>query len=236
MMTTLIFDPLEAPAGSATDRVFDVLYDAIIRSKLPPGARVSEQEIAKQLDVSRQPVRDAFFQLKNLGFLAIRPQRATLITPISVQAVKDAMFTRTALEVESLRAAMGHNLSGLIEVLTTNLAQQRTTKPQDAAGFHALDEAFHEAICTQSGHTHVWSLIRTQKAHLDRIRFLTLSQERHYQVIAEHEGILGAIAIGDAHLAEQRLRDHIGALTDILPDIIAEMPDYFDTDANDLRP
>jgi DNA-binding GntR family transcriptional regulator len=196
---------------------------------------VSEQEIAKQLDVSRQPVRDAFFQLKNLGFLAIRPQRATLITPISVQAVKDAMFTRTALEVESLRAAMGHNLSGLVDALTANLDQQRNTEPEDAAGFHTLDEAFHEAICAQSGHTHVWSLIRTQKAHLDRIRFLTLSKERHYQVIAEHEGILNAISAGDVPLAEQLLRGHIGALTDILPDIIAEIPDYFDTDADDLR-
>lgn len=234
-MNIQIFEPIETPAGSATDRVFDVLYDAIIRSKLPPGARVSEQDIARQLDVSRQPVRDAFFRLSNLGFLAIRPQRATLITPISVQAVKNAMFTRTALEVESLRIAMAKNRDDLVAELAMIVEQQRTIGSDDAAGFHALDERFHEAICTQSGHTHVWSLIRTQKAHLDRIRFLTLSQERHQRVIAEHASILRAIVKNDTALAEAQLRSHTGAVLDILPDIMQAMPDFFDAGQSKKR-
>lgn len=227
-MSVQIFDPIETPTGSATDRVFDVLYDAIVRSKLPPGARVSEQDIAKQLEVSRQPVRDAFFRLSNLGFLAIRPQRATLITPISVQAVKDAMFTRTALEVECMRVAMLRNRLELVNALTTIVAKQRLVAPNDTVGFHARDEAFHEAICTQSGHTHVWTLIRTQKAHLDRIRFLTLSQERHQRVIHEHDAILTAIMQNNGDLAEARLRNHTSAVLDVLPEIMATMPDFFD--------
>ncbi len=235
-MNAIVFDPIDAPTGSATDTVFDALYDAIVHAKLPPGARVSEQDIAKQLAVSRQPVRDAFFRLSNLGFLAIRPQRATLITPISVQAVKDAMFTRTALEVESLRVAMTKDLAKLIDALTHNLSEQRTCKPNDAAGFHILDEAFHEIICAHSGHTHVWSLIRAQKAHLDRIRFLTLSHERYKEVILEHDRILDAIANADATKAEAELRHHISAVMNTLPDIVAARPTYFDPNAKDALP
>ncbi|MCJ7874442.1 GntR family transcriptional regulator, partial [Phaeobacter sp. J2-8] len=78
-MSDLAIAPLaDAPVKSATEQVFDALYEAVISLQLTPGTKVSEIEVAKQLGVSRQPVRDAFFRLSNLGFLAIRPQRATL--------------------------------------------------------------------------------------------------------------------------------------------------------------
>lgn len=229
-MNDLTFTPLRSPSGSATDQVFDALYEAVILTNLPPGTKVSESDIAKQLDVSRQPVRDAFFRLSNLGFLAIRPQRATLITQISVRAVHNAMFTRTALEVECLRNAMADNRDALIEALTQNLTRQKQSNPEDAASFHALDESFHEAICTHSGHAHVWALIRAQKGHLDRIRFLTLSQLRHPHVISEHQTILDAITTNDSQAAETLLRQHIKGVIHILPQIITAFPEYFDND------
>jgi len=58
-MADLNIAPIEASAISATEKVFDTLYDAVVSIALPPGTRVSENEIAKQLGVSRQPVRDA---------------------------------------------------------------------------------------------------------------------------------------------------------------------------------
>ncbi|MGJ8610341.1 MAG: GntR family transcriptional regulator [Octadecabacter sp.] len=228
-MDDLTLGPLRPAQNSATDQVFDVLYDAIISVKLPPGTKVSEAEFAKHLNVSRQPVRDAFFRLSTLGFLSIRPQRATLITQISQRAVIDAVFTRTALEVECLTTAMAHNAPTLITGLTENLNQQAQTPKFSAADFHALDEAFHEIICHASGHGHVWSLIRERKAHLDRIRFLTLSAARQQHVITEHRDILDAIKSGEVVLAETLLRDHIGAVTDVLPVLKDQYPTYFDT-------
>lgn len=219
--------PLKLTEGSATDRVFDALYAAVISVKLPPGTKVSEYELAKQLDVSRQPVRDAFFRLSNLGFLSIRPQRPTLITQISLRAIHDAVFTRTALEVECLRLALIKNRPRLIDEMHAIIAAQDTALSTDAANFHALDEAFHELICTVSGHDHVWPLIREQKGHLDRLRFLSLSQERRQFVVKEHREILAAIT-NDADInAETLLRAHISAIGDVLPEIVASYPDYF---------
>jgi DNA-binding GntR family transcriptional regulator len=219
--------PLGTQTGSVTDHVFDALYDAVILTKLPPGAKVSEKDIAAQLNVSRQPVRDAFFRLSNLGFLSIRPQRATLITQISIRAVQDAVFTRTALESECLRVAMTKNHADLVTALIKNMELQRQTDPSDAASFHALDEAFHETICAHSGHNHVWSLIREQKGHLDRIRFLTLSPERRNSAIAEHQTLLDSIEQGNVDFADTQLRHHIGDVIHTLPNIIARVPMYF---------
>ena len=220
--------PLTVTESSATDRVFRALYDAIVTVKLPPGTKVSEVEIAKQLDVSRQPVRDAFFRLSNLGFLAIRPQRPTLITQISLPAIRDAVFTRTALEVECLREAAAKNRKGLIEALSANIEDQKAAHGKEAVDFHVLDEAFHELICTMAGHDHVWSLIREQKAHLDRLRFLSLSEARQQFVIQEHDAILNAIRSSDDTQADALLRAHIAAITDLLPDILARHQDYFE--------
>lgn len=226
-MNDTTLSPLTERDGSVTDRVFGVLYDAVITVKLPPGTKVSEAEIAKQLDVSRQPVRDAFFRLSNLGFIAIRPQRPTLITQISLRAIKDAVFTRTALEIECLRAAMTRNRQGLTDALTESIADQKAALSKPAAAFHALDETFHEMICVASGHTHVWALIREQKAHLDRVRFLSLSEGRSQLVIDEHSAILRAVETGDAATADALLRRHIDAVHDLLPGIAASHPTYF---------
>lgn len=224
----LAIEPLEKPKASATDQVFESLYSAVISVKLPPGAKVSEADVARQLGVSRQPVRDAFFRLSNLGFLSIRPQRATTITEISLKAVSDAVFTRIALEIECLRTAMAKAPSELINVLEGNLKAQQASISADKDEFHVLDEAFHEAICVTAGHAHVWSLIREKKAHLDRIRYLTLSMARRGLVIEEHTGIVEAIKDRDVKSAEARLRHHIEDVLSEAGQIQTRFPDYFE--------
>ncbi|PUB15640.1 GntR family transcriptional regulator [Yoonia sediminilitoris] len=227
-MAALDIAPIETPQVSATDRVFDTLYDAVVSVALPPGTKVSEGEIAKQLGVSRQPVRDAFFRLANLGFIAIRPQRATLITRISLGKVNDAVFTRTALETECLRTAMSNSGKALLAALQSTLQQQQDAIGAETARFHTLDERFHEIICDVAGHAHIWTLIKEQKAHLDRIRFLSLSKERRQIVCDEHQSIVCAIKRDDAGAAEAALRDHIQGVQAIVERVRADFPSYFE--------
>ena len=105
-MPPLSLATIQSAPVTTTDQVFEALYSAIVSFELPPGTKVSEIDIARQMDVSRQPVRDAFFRLSKLGFLMIRPQRATLITKISVQAVQEAAFIRMALELACVTEAI----------------------------------------------------------------------------------------------------------------------------------
>lgn len=221
--------PLDpSAAATATDMVFEALYQAVIQLALPPGTKVSEAEIARQLDVSRQPVRDAFFRLSKLGFLSIRPQRATLITRISRAAVLRAAFIRTALEVECLTAATAlagpADLAGLEALLD---AQGSAIAAADRSGFHALDDAFHRRICEIAGHGYVWTLIQEQKAHMDRVRFLSLTAGSRL-AYDEHRGILAAVTARDAPVAVARLRAHLGRLRGIIEEIAAGHAQYFE--------
>ncbi|MCF4099344.1 GntR family transcriptional regulator [Maritalea mediterranea] len=217
------------PLQTATDQVFDTLYQAIISLELPPGTKMSEAEIAGRLDVSRQPVRDAFYRLSKIGLLEVRPQRATLVTKISETAVLNAAFVRIALEVECLRAAFEQDGERLIVQLRDNIAaQQHALDSTDPAAFHALDEEFHRLICEHAGHEHVWGLIQDHKAHLDRVRYLTLSQAHRARVRGEHNEILSALEADNFPLAELNLRRHLTGIKPHLESLRVKHAGYFE--------
>lgn len=228
-MTEFEMASLEMPAESTTEQVFNALYDAIVSLKLEPGSKISETDISNKLNVSRQPVRDAFFRLSNLGLLSIRPQRATLITLISEHALSDAVFVRTASEVECLKTIMRRNCADDISILREKLKQQKELlKLTDPGAFHSEDERFHAEICRLAGHAHVWNLIREKKAHMDRVRYLTLSHERRQFVVDEHTEIVDAMERGDAKNAEAHLRSHLSGVIDIAPLIRERNGQYFE--------
>lgn len=215
---------------STADMVFDRLYDAIVSLVLPPGAKISEAEIAHDLGVSRQPVRDAFFRLSKLGLLSIRPQRATLVTRISQTAVLRAAFVRTALELACLKAALPRLTAQDLDRLEANVsAQQAAIAAGDRAGFHALDDRFHRQICESAGHGHAWDLIREQKAHMDRVRFLSLSFGSA-DALEDHRQLLRALARGDGQAAEQIMHRHLNRIQTVSAQLRKDHPTYFEDD------
>ena len=84
---------------TATDMVFDALFEEILTLKLMPGAKLSEADIAKRFGVSRQPVRDAFSKLESLDMLLIQPQKATKVRGFSMELVEHSRFVRLAVEL-----------------------------------------------------------------------------------------------------------------------------------------
>ena len=67
----------------------------------------------------------------------------------------------------------------------------------DRERFHGLDDDFHRMLCDIAGQGFAWSLIRENKAHMDRVRFISLAFSAE-QALADHRLILAALAAGDA--------------------------------------
>jgi len=216
------------PGQNTTDQVFGSLYSAILTLDLLPGSKVSETEVAKSLGVSRQPVRDAFYRLSELGFLRIRPQRATMITCISEAALRDARFIREALEVECLHTAIENrteaDIAGLEDLLT---AQKTALSAGDRLTFHTLDDQFHKAIAEIAGHPGAWAVIRDQKVHLDRVRYLSLSIGAQC-AFDDHRDILNSLISRDGARAEARLRQHLSTILQVLAQARCEHSAYFE--------
>lgn len=218
-------DPIVRP--SVADQVFSELHKQIVSLTLKPGARISEIEVAKALGTSRQPVRDAFYRLSQQGFLEIRPQRATQVSLISPEAVAQASFVRTALELEIVSAACKNMTPDWEERIRNNLYRQKQAAEADQRRvFHALDEDFHEYLCLLSGHSFAWQIVQESKSHLDRVRLLSLSFNQH-RTLDEHRAIFDAVRKGDAELSKQLMREHLSRLGDEIDRIRFENPTYF---------
>lgn len=220
-----VLEPIQRP--SVADAVFDEMHRQILRLELPPGTRLSEVDVAQALGVSRQPVRDAFYRLSKLGFLTIRPQRATTVSAISERAVKEARFIRMAIEAETMRVACTTLTEDDLSAIEGILSQQaHAVATADPVAFHDLDDQFHREISTRAGTGFAWEKAREMKAHMDRVRFLSLSfaLEAAFQ---EHCDILAAIRSRDEERAAETMRVHLSRILTQIVRIRSENAAFF---------
>jgi GntR family transcriptional regulator, rspAB operon transcriptional repressor len=223
-----LLGPIEPIArASIADQVFDLLHQQVLSLALPPGTKLSEAEVARQLNVSRQPVRDAFYRLSKLGFLLIQPQKATQVSQIHIQDIRKARFIRTAIEVEVMRRAVLNLTEADFQTLDANLAaQQEAVQQDDRARFHRLDDEFHTLLCNGAGVGFVWNVIRENKAHTDRVRFLSLASGSA-RAMQEHHRILTALRNRDEAAAVTELRAHLGQIETIIEDLRKSNRNWF---------
>jgi DNA-binding GntR family transcriptional regulator len=217
---------------SARDQAYAALRAAIVGGELEPGRRLSENQLAELIGVSRTPVRDALARLRDERLVAIVPQLGTFVTFIDEDAVADAHFVREALEVGAVRIAAVKATDGAVTALRDNLVeQQRAVDADDAATFARLDDALHHLLCDLSGREVAWRLSERTRGQLDRVRLLSLPEAGYRgQMLAEHRAVVDAVAAHDADDAEARLRHHLRMVLSQLPAIREAHPEYFQED------
>lgn len=226
----LFNSPAPVNRPSVADTVFDELHRQILSIELPPGSKLSEVDVAKAFDVSRQPVRDAFYRLSKLGFLRIRPQRATTVTEISEEAVFQARFVRAAIEMQTVQVACETLNADDVAVLGEIVEQQQAAvKARDASVLHYLDDCFHREICERAGLGFAWEIIRENKAHMDRVRFLSLSFASE-EVLDDHMSIVDAIVARDKTAAMALMQIHLTRIKDQIRRIRVDHSQYFTGD------
>lgn len=230
-MISPLFESSSAFARPATvgNRVFDAMRQAIIQLELRPGDPLSEAEMARQFGVSRQPVREAFIKLAEVGLVEIRPQRGTSVVMISRREVENARFIREAIEVAVVRKATTDANSSHHDMLDALIERQRAA---NAAGDHAeflrLDENFHQAIAHAADCEKAWRLLENLKAQMDRVRYLSLSDATPIEtLIQQHAVIVDGIRRGDADAAEAGMRRHLSEILTSLPMLAKAHSDWF---------
>lgn len=211
-------------------QVYAALRDAIVRAELAPGQKLSENELAGQLGVSRTPVREAIARLREDRLVEVVPQLGTFVARISTQAVADAQFIREALECAAIRRAAERCGEDDVNALEENLrAQERARDASDFDAFYVLDDAFHQTLCNLSGHPTVWSISQRAKGHLNRVRRLSLPIGDYLtSMVDEHRAVTAAVARHDADEAELALRYHLRMVLREVPRIRSQHPDFFD--------
>jgi DNA-binding GntR family transcriptional regulator len=208
---------------SLVQRVCEAIIADIVVGRLPSGGRLIQDDIARALGVSRQPVQQALLLLRNQGLVKEASGRGLVVAPLEPQAVRDLYQLRGAMEALAVRLAASRPHA--LGAAATRLAQGRAAiREGDLEGQIAADIAFHIALADASGNA---LLADTMIPHWPKFRrimaeVLREGEQAKRRVWDEHEAIWEAVRAGDAELAEALSRDHLAKASELVEQAIIE--------------
>jgi DNA-binding GntR family transcriptional regulator len=199
--------PLFQPAP-LRDAVYRSLEELIIYGALKPGEHLVETSLAKQLQVSRAPIREALQLLHRDGWIDLRPRQGAFVHQPTLREVDETFYVRTILELESARLAATNrdedDLRALGEILE---AGDEAFEKSDLRALVVENSAFHEKVARTSGNEVLSQMI----SRLDkRIRwyFAPVVKQRAMESWREHAEIVAAIRDGKPDHAAGLMKRH----------------------------
>ncbi|MQA85501.1 MAG: FCD domain-containing protein [Streptosporangiales bacterium] len=197
--------------GSTTDVVTDALREAILDGALPPSRWLREDELARELSVSRTPVREALRRLSDERLIVRAAHRGSLVAPMTFDDVLAVYLVRESLEGLAAQIAARRRPAGLIDSLSrVHRAMTERAEEGGTGELVRLNLEFHRLLREASGNPYLERFL-TQVEHAVR-RFGRSTYElpgRVTEMLAEHRAILDAIAAGDADAAQQKAAEHM---------------------------
>ena len=197
-------------APDLADQVHAKLRDALTTGEIAPGERLTQEDLAEKLAVSRQPVLQALRVLKKEGFVVDAPGRGLMAAPLDARTLEQLYSVRGALDALAARLAAVQVAAGGATLDAGLIARGR--KAAQGGRMSAMidaDTAFHHAIYAASGNPLIAESAERHWHHIRRAMGAVLRDSPSRTAVwDEHAAILQAIALGDATLAERLARDH----------------------------
>ncbi len=194
-----------------TDQAYEVILDALCDGTFKAGERVTQEDIAARLNVSRQPVTHALAVLKAQGFLVASGRRGLTVTPIAPELFKAIYQYRSAVDPLAVRLATPRLTPAAIKKARALVASgSAAVAAGDTRASLKADMDFHALIYELSGNPLIAEPMRVHWNHLRRsmdqvLRFPGMSMS----VWQEHNRILESMIAGDAEGAAEAMRRHL---------------------------
>lgn len=207
--------PLVHPivAQSLVETITRQLETAIVSGQIPPGAKLSELALSKQLGVSRSPLREAMRRLEGRKLIERTPNKGARVAELSDRELHDLLVVREALEGIACRYAAQRMSDSEIAGLRQLLKEHGTQEPvRQGTGYYqeGKDFDFHFKIVKGSRNERLTEMLCGDLYDLLRVyRYRSSTQEgRARKAFEEHVAIVEAIASRDPNRAEMAMRQH----------------------------
>lgn len=219
----------ESKKSSTSESVYVNLKQKIINMALKPGEKISEKEIARHLNVSRTPVREAFLQLAREDLVEVYPQIGTVISKIDLDHVEETRFIREKIEVALVKKACREFSFSYFYRMEMNLNMQEfCVKNTDHTELFKLDEEFHKLLFYGCGMEWSWKMIQQMNNHFNRVRVLRLFTSLDWEIIvSQHKQLYSLIKNKEAEKAVNMMKNHLRLIVIEKETITNEYPDYF---------
>lgn len=192
-----------------------------------PGERLNEIELAKVLNVSRTPVREALNRLVTEGYLTHAVNKGFSARPLDAKQVYDLYELRCLMESSAVRLTCERATDEELAALEASVRSSQRSSHADRAGdySHALehlrvDEAFHETIARLGRNGEYLSWLQNINGRIHYVRWIDMQNGRRRHTQTEHLEIARAIRRRDAAAAAELIRNHIARRLDQIVDVI----------------
>lgn len=194
---------------SLRERAYDELRSRIVGLQLAPGTRLIERDLADELAVSRIPLREAMQRLQQDGLVVVVPRQGAIVSPFTVDDVRDLFDVRESLEVLAARLAAERADQAGLDTLAAQLDTARVaTERQDKPAIAAANAGFHTIIVDLAANPLLESILRPLEARTQWLFHLTGDRDPGVQCF-EHEELLAAIAAHDPDRAAESAFHHV---------------------------
>jgi DNA-binding GntR family transcriptional regulator len=200
------------------DRVYRAILDAICDGQLPAGERITQDQLAETLNVSRQPVLQALLLLRKQGFVRETGRRGVVVAELAPGFIAQLYEVRAALDGAACRGAALRGRAAARARGAALIAEGRKAVRSGSVGsMIAADMAFHLMLYELSGNP---LIAETAQLHWQHIRRAMGGYLRRYRardtIWDEHQAILDAVVAGDAERAAHLAQHHAAAAADNL--------------------
>ena len=204
---------------SATARAYRWAKERLLDGRFLAGTLLSENELARELGISRTPVREAFLLLEAEGLMRLYPRRGALVTPISPTESDDVLEARLLIEGHCA-ARLEFPNPALDAALAASIADQDAVVADGAAdglAFAIADRDFHRAIVVAHGNSLLTAGYDALRDRQQRIAATAAARDRAriVQFIDEHREIARALADGDSGAAVNLIETHLHRAHDL---------------------
>ncbi|HWD68548.1 MAG TPA: GntR family transcriptional regulator [Solirubrobacteraceae bacterium] len=214
--------------GDNVAQVHEQLRSAILEGEVRPGAKTSQAELARDLDVGRTPLREAIRMLQTEGLILTEPNRRVVIASLSIEDAEELYLARISLEVAAARVTLPQLTESDFAQLEGYMAQMTHLAgggPPSLALFRAPHRAFHERFVGGAG-LRPSRLIAELFDHSERYRrvYGSINPAEYDKRSAEHRSMLDAAIARDAGALADALAAHYTATALLVTSVLD--PEY----------
>lgn len=195
---------------NANDAAASIIRRAIIRGELLPGERLKEAEIARELGISRTPVREAMLVLQAEGLLDLAPSRGATVRPYDLDELLLLYDLRQLLEGYAARYAATRITPQQLRELEESCERMEALEFGDVVAHNEENIFFHSHVLDVVGSDRLRHIVRSLlEIPLPYKRGYWSGEENKEHSVRYHRRIVEALKAGDPEAAERAMRDHL---------------------------
>ena len=200
---------------NTADIAYQYIYDAIVTGRYAPGAPISESMIAKELNMSRSPIREVLNRMLVEGFVERYPGRGTFVSSMSKQDIEEILDLREMFELNAIKRSYRYISDDELNIMEEGFLNLNTdtSSPEVQLEYYRHDRNLHNTVVGYCGNNRLINYYKLNEAQMKRIQRISSKDPLHFSTsVMQHLQIVRVLRERDPDRAAFYLKEHLDSV------------------------